>query len=125
MQIGEEGASGARAKTRPAATIAVMHPYVVRALVGFAVIIILAIGAVPLLILLDLSGGGTGWGMCEDGLDSCRVGGFRGGRLAGLLLVGLFAIMALLRFIVWVANRTAVRKRRAATPTTNTDFFIP
>lgn len=102
-----------------------MHPYVLRALVGVAVILIVAIGAVPLLILLDLSGGGTGWGMCEDGLDSCRVGGFRGGRLAALLMVGLFAIMALLRFVVWIANRSASRKRRTRPPVTNTDFFLP
>ena len=107
------------------ATIAAMHPYVVRALVGVAVILILAIAAVPLLILLDLSGGGTGWGVCEDGLDSCRVGGFRGGRRAALLMVGLFVIMALLRFVVWIASRSADRKRRAAVPSTNTDFFIP
>lgn len=107
------------------ATIGGMHPYAVRALVGVAVILILAIGAVPLLILLDLSGGGTGWGICEAGLDSCRVGGFRGGRLAALLMVGLFLIMALLRFVVWIASRSAGRKRRAAMPSTNTDFFIP
>lgn len=109
----------------PSATIAAMHPYVVRALVGVAVILILSIAAVPMLILLDLSGGGTGWGVCENGLDSCRVGGFRGGRLAVLLMLALFAIMALLRFVVWLASRSAKRKQRGSVPTTSTDFFIP
>ncbi|MEE9472774.1 MAG: hypothetical protein V3V82_02190 [Acidimicrobiia bacterium] len=100
----------------------VMHPNVLRGLVALAVLAILAVSAIPLLILLDLSGNGTGWGLCEAGLDTCRVGPFRGARLAALLLTVLFAMAGLLRFIVWIASRSA---RRNTVPASTTDFFIP
>ena len=51
-----------------------MNPNVLRGLVVFAVLAILVVSAIPLLILLDLAGDGTGWGLCDEGLDSCRVG---------------------------------------------------
>lgn len=113
------GAPLARAPT----TIASMHPNVVRALVVVAVLAILAVGAVPLLILLDLSGDGTGWGLCEAGLDSCRVGNFRGARLALVLLVVLLALATLLRFIVWVAGSPG--RRHQPDGHQGDDLFIP
>lgn len=105
-----------------AGTIADMHPNAVRALVLVAVVAILAVAAVPLLILLDLSDGGTGWGLCEQGIDSCRVGNFRGPRLAMVLMSVLLAIAALLRFIVWVAGLPG---RRTNIPTGRDDIYIP
>lgn len=101
-----------------------MHPNVVRALVLVAVVAILAVAAVPLLILLDLSGGGTGWGICEAGIDSCRVGNFRGPRLAIVLMTVLLAIAALLRFIVWVAGLPGRREQRPGVYSSD-DIFIP
>jgi len=100
-----------------------MHPNVVRALVVVAVLAILAVGAVPLLILMDLSGDGTGWGLCEAGLDSCRVGNFRGARLALVLVLVLLALAALLRFIVWVAGNPG--RRRQSSNYTRDDIYIP
>jgi hypothetical protein len=101
-----------------------MHPLVVRGLVLIAVIAILAVGSVPLLILLDLSNGGTGWGLCELGIDSCRVGNFRGPRLAMVLMGVLLALAALLRFIVWVAGLPGRSSRSQATYSRD-DIFIP
>ena len=100
-----------------------MHPYAVRALVLIAIVAILAVGAVPLLILLDLADGGTGWGICEQGIDSCRVGNFRGPRLAMVLMGVLLALAALLRFIVWIAGLPGRSDRR---PTySQDDIYIP
>lgn len=99
-----------------------MSPNVLRGLVVVAVLAILVVSAIPLLILLDLAGDGSGWGLCEDGLDTCRVGPFSGGRLAAILLGVLFGMAALLRFIVWIASRSAERK---AVPSSTADFFIP
>ena len=101
-----------------------MHPYAVRALVLLAVVAILAVGAVPLVILLDLSDGGTGWGICEQGIDSCRVGNFRGPRLAVVLMGVLLALAALLRFIVWVAGLSGRASRRAGSYPRD-DIYIP
>ena len=99
-----------------------MQPNVLRGLVVFAVLAILVVSAIPLLILLDLAGDGTGWGLCEVGLDTCRVGPFSGARLAAALLGVLFAMAGLLRFIVWLASRSA---QRHDIPKSSTDFFIP
>ena len=99
-----------------------MRPNVLRGLVILAVLAILVVAAVPLLILLDLAGDGSGWGLCEQGLNTCRVGAFSGARLAALLLVLLFSMAGLLRFIVWLASRSAESN---VIPSSNTDFFIP
>ena len=100
-----------------------MHPYAVKALVLVAALAILVVASVPLLILLDLSGDGTGWGVCESGLDSCRVGNFRGARLAVILLAVLVALTALLRFIVWIAGTPG--RRQQPTRYSRDDIFIP
>ncbi len=89
-----------------------------------AVAAILAVAAVPLVILLDLSGDGTGWGLCESGIDSCRVGNFRGPRLAMFLMAVLIALAALLRFIVWVAGLPG-RRRQQPTRYSRDDIYIP
>ena len=100
-----------------------MHPNAVKALVLVAILAILAVAAVPMVILLDLSGGGTGWGMCESGLDSCRVGNFRGARLAMMLMLVLIALATLLRFIVWVAGLPGRRDRQSTL--NRDDLYIP
>ncbi|MDH3538582.1 MAG: hypothetical protein OEP52_01185 [Acidimicrobiia bacterium] len=101
-----------------------MHPSAVKALVTVAILAIIAVAAVPLVILLDLTGDGTGWGVCPAGLDSCRVGNFRGPRLAVVLLSVLLALAAILRFIVWVAGLPG-RHREAASRYRRDDIFIP
>ncbi len=124
MQIEVGRLRDVRSITAAPTTIATMHPYVVKALVFVAVLAILAVAAVPLLILLDLSGDGTGWGLCETGLDSCRVANFRGPRLALVLLLVLIGLAALLRFVVWVAG-TPGRRRHQPTRYSHDDIFIP
>lgn len=101
-----------------------MHPNAVKALVVVAILAIMAVAAVPLVILLDLTGDGTGWGVCPEGLDSCRVANFRGARLALSLLAVLLALAAVLRFIVWVAGLPG-RRSQAASRYRRDDIFIP
>ena len=67
------------------------------ALVGVAVL--------PLLVLLDLAGGGTGFGLCAGGLGGCRTSYFDGPELLGVLgLVG---------FVLALALRAALQAQRA------------
>lgn len=82
-----------------------MNPWSLRIVVVSIVLAIVAVGAIPLVILLDLTNGGTGWGLCEDGLGSCRVGAFSGLRLGGILVVVIFMLLAFLRAIVFIAGR--------------------
>lgn len=101
-----------------------MHPNAVRALVIVTILAIVAVAAVPLVILLDLSGDGTGWGVCPDGIDSCRVGNFRGPRLAMVLALVLIALATLLRFIVWAAGLPGRRSQQASRYSRD-DIYIP
>lgn len=110
--------------SRRPTTIRSMHPNAVKALVLVAILAILAVAAVPMVILLDLTGDGTGWGMCEGGISSCRVGNFRGPRLAMMLMLVLIALAALLRFIVWVAGLSG-RRSRQTSRYSGDDIYIP
>ncbi len=74
------------------------------------VLALIAVAAIPLLVLIDLLGDGDGWGLCPTGLGSCRTSYFHGPELlAGLLLV-LFALVFLLR-LAFRADRFIERYR--------------
>jgi hypothetical protein len=67
---------------------------------------VLGIAVVPLFVLMNLNDGGDGWGLCPDGLESCRTSYFDGFELLAmlavllLLLVGLIAVcFRLIRYI--------------------------
>ena len=67
--------------------------------------IVLAVAAIPMLVLLDLVGGGNGWGLCPDGITSCRNPYTAASELAlGLTLV-LFLALAGIRVLMRVARR--------------------
>lgn len=81
-----------------------MHPVIVKVFVGIMVIAILAVAGIPMLILVDLTGGGDGWGLCPDGLSACRANLFSGPRLAVVLVIAVIGLMAVLRFFVYAAS---------------------
>ena len=65
-----------------------------------------AVALIPLMVLLDLRRGGTGWGLCSDGLSGCRSSYFDGFEfkawlyLALLVLFGMTALcVRILRFL--------------------------
>ena len=89
-----------------------MRPLTLRLLVVFVSIGVLALAAVPLLILLDLADGGTGWGLCPTGLNGCRAGLVSGPRLALILVAFIFLLLAVLRAAVWVTRARIERARR-------------
>ena len=64
----------------------------------------MAVALVPMLVLLDLAGGGDGWGLCRGGLTSCRAAYFEGPELLAALAVVLFLLRdAAPRGLVWAA----------------------
>lgn len=69
----------------------------IRIVIGFVIGGIVLIALVPMLVLLDLAGGGDGLGLCSDGINSCRTSYFDGPELIGLLVVVLFLLLMLLR----------------------------
>jgi hypothetical protein len=69
----------------------------IRIVIGLLLAAIVAVTALPMLVLLDLVGGGDGWGLCTDGLASCHTSYFSGLELAAFLTIFLFLLLALLR----------------------------
>ncbi len=69
------------------------------ALVGAVVLAIVAIAAIPLFVLLDLRGGGDGWGLCPGGLGACESSYFDGPELATALAIAILALVGLLRVL--------------------------
>ena len=64
-----------------------------------------AIAAVPLLVLVDLVGGGTGYGLCPGGLDACDNPYSTGAELAVLLAVALFVLVLGIRLLMRLARK--------------------
>ena len=78
----------------------------IRIFIGLIVIAIVAVTLIPMLVLLDLAGGGDGWGLCQEGLSSCRTSYFDGPELVAMLFLALFVLLFLLR-LAMRARRTA------------------
>jgi len=65
----------------------------------------LAVAAVPLIVLLDLSAGGTGWGLCPRGLAGCDTPYTAGPELAAGLAMAMFALIAGVRIVSRLIRR--------------------
>ena len=86
--------------------------YLVRLVRAVLVVAAVALAAVPLLVLVDLSDGGTGYGLCDGGLDGCRNPYGAAVQLAVLLTLGLVVVLAGFR----ITNRLLRRLDRHQTP---------
>jgi hypothetical protein len=71
---------------------------------------IVGVALVPMLALLDLAGGGDGWGLCRGGLTSCRAAYFEGPELLAALAVVLFLLLMLLRLVLMARRRLEQRR---------------
>jgi hypothetical protein len=75
--------------------------------IAILVLVLLALGlaAVPLFVLLDLLGGGTGYGLCPGGLEACRRQYTSGPELIMILTLGLLLVVAAIRLVSRLAQR--------------------
>lgn len=80
-------------------------------LIGAAV----AVALIPLMVLLDLRRGGTGWGLCNDGLGECHNSYFAGLELIGWLFAALFIILGLIAMCVRILRHLESRDSRDKT----------
>lgn len=76
-----------------------------RLLVFILVAVAIFIAAVPLLVLLSLVQGGTGFGLCPGGVSTCRNPYTAAPELTTALTVGLFAVVAGIRLAMRAARR--------------------
>ena len=82
-----------------------MAVFLVRLTVFILVLVAIAIGIVPILVLIDLLGGGTGWGLCPGGIELCDKPYSTGAELIVFLTIGLFLTVAGIRLLVRLARR--------------------
>jgi hypothetical protein len=82
-----------------------------RFIVALLVLASLAVASIPLLVLRDLASGGDGYGLCPRGLEGCRTVYTAAPELATLLILLLFALLALLRVTMQVIRRVEQRRR--------------
>ena len=76
-----------------------------KAVRGSLFIAAMALAIVPLAVLLDLSSGGTGYGLCPRGLAGCDTPYTAGPELAAVLGIGLFALAGAVRFVSRLIRR--------------------
>lgn len=93
-------------------------PYVakvngLRLAIGLVIAAIAGVSLVPMVVLVDLAGGGDGLGLCPGGIGSCRTSYFTGPELLGILMVVLFLLFMLLRALLRLAGS---RDRGLRTP---------
>lgn len=82
-----------------------MAVFLVRLAVFILVLVAIALGIVPILVLIDLLGGGTGWGLCPGGIELCDKPYSTGAELVIFLTIGLFLTVAGIRLLVRLARR--------------------
>jgi hypothetical protein len=82
--------------------------YLIRLLRALLIVAAVALAAVPLFVLLDLAQGGSGYGLCPDGVSRCRNPYTAAPELAALLTIGLVVVLGGLR----VTNRMLRRLQR-------------
>ena len=79
--------------------------FFVRLAVFILVVVAIGIGIVPILVLIDLLDGGTGWGLCPGGLQACDKPFTTGAELIIVLTIGMFLTVAAIRLLMRVARR--------------------
>lgn len=84
-----------------------MAVFLVRLAVFILVLVAIGIGIVPILVLIDLLGGGTGWGLCPGGLEQCDKPYSTGAELIVVLTIGMFLTVACIRLLVRFARKLA------------------
>jgi hypothetical protein len=81
---------------------------VIVTLIGAAI----AVALIPLMVLLDLRRGGTGWGLCADGLGECRNSYFAGFELIGWLFLAMFILLGMIALCVRILRHLESRAGR-------------
>jgi hypothetical protein len=60
---------------------------------------------VPILVMIDLVSGGTGYGLCPGGLEACDRPYTTGAEIVILLTLALFLVVVAIRLLVRLARR--------------------
>ena len=76
-----------------------------RVVIGLLVAAVVAVAVVPALVIMDLNTGGTGWGLCPDGIAECRNSYFAGFELIAAGIVILAVLLGFIRAAILLLRR--------------------
>ena len=65
----------------------------------------IGIALIPILVLIDLLDGGTGWGLCPNGIEACENPFTTAAEIGVLLTLGLFLSVLGIRLLMRLARR--------------------
>ncbi len=82
-----------------------MAKFFVRLGVFILVLVAVGIGVVPILVLIDLLDGGTGYGLCPNGLEGCDKPFSTGAEMIIILSLALFLTVVGIRLLMRLARR--------------------
>lgn len=85
---------------------------VLRAIIAVLIAAVIGVALIPLAVLLDLRRGGSGWGLCADGLAECRNSYFAGFELIGWLFAALFILLGMIAMCVRILRYLEQRAGR-------------
>ena len=71
-----------------------------RAIIALLIAAAIGVALIPLAVLLDLRRGGSGWGLCTEGLAECRNSYFAGFELIGWMFAALFILLGMIAMCV-------------------------
>ena len=85
---------------------------VLRAILVVLIAAAIGVALIPLLVLLDLRRGGSGWGLCTGGLGDCRNSYFAGFELIGWIFAALFILLGMIAMCVKILRYLEQRSNR-------------
>lgn len=96
-----------------------------RVVIYILIAVALLIATVPLLVLLSLVQGGTGFGLCPDGITSCRNPYTAAPELTATLTLALLAVVAAIRVLMRAARRVRSEEYRVVESTSTEETTPP
>ncbi len=94
-----------RFRNRPRYRFVVVAVHVIRAVIFLLSATAVGIAAIPVLVMIDLLGGGTGWGLCPNGLEACENPYSTAAEIAVILTVALFLIVLAIRLLMKLVRK--------------------
>lgn len=82
-----------------------MAVWLIRLAIVFLVVAAIGIAVVPILVMLDLLQGGTGWGLCPGGLQACDNPYTTPFEFLLILAFGLFLVVMAIRLVMRLTKR--------------------
>lgn len=103
----------------------VSKPNLIRLAILVLSVIGVGIALVPLLVLLDLASGGSGLGVCPDGIENCPRPYSAGAEMMIILTIALFAVVLGIRVLVRFARKAQEDGRRDPVAAIESESTLP